>query len=91
MKFFQNKKKKAINKLAEKIIRRVKKEESSREAEKNRPSTISVNLVSKCCGARVEYSKNYVLGALMGEEHFRCTACGKDPCWVEEIIEGGEE
>lgn len=48
MKFFQNKKKKEINKLADKIIRRAKKEESSRE------------------------------------ELFRCTECGKDPCWVEE-------
>ena len=88
MKFLQNKKKKAINKLAEKIIRRVKKEESSREAEKNRPSTISVNLVSKCCGARVEYSEFYILDALMGEKHFRCTKCGSDPCYVKEIEEG---
>lgn len=84
MKFFQNKKKKEINKLAEKTIRLAKKEESLREAEKTRPSTISIKLVSRCCGARVGYSEFYIFAALMGEGHFRCTECGKDPCWVEE-------
>ena len=40
-------------------------------------------LISVCCGAKIEYSKNYVLAALMGEERFRCTKCGEDPCYIK--------
>lgn len=58
--------------------------QNKKKKEKNRPFTISIKLVSKCCGARIEYSEFYILAALMGEELFRCTECGKDPCWVEE-------
>jgi len=43
-------------------------------------------LMSVCCGAKVEYSKNYVLAALMGEEHFKCTKCGEDPCCVKRRV-----
>lgn len=41
-------------------------------------------LISECCGAKVEYSKNYILAALRGDEHFRCSECGEDPCDVKE-------
>ena len=42
-------------------------------------------LRSKCCRARVKYSNNYILGALMGYEDYKCPKCGHDPCEVEKI------